>query len=266
VIGPLATTSLAGVPDERPDLRLVPAAIAAWVAAGCATFVAPRVSVTVSVAAAVAALVLLRAQAVPVLAAALACAAGAGLATAARVAAVDAGPLPGLAQARATATLDLVVTADPQRLPPRVRGPGPVRTVIVVRGRVERVAARGKITRIRSPVVAFADDERWLAALPSQTVRVVGRLSAAQPHDDATALVTVHGPPTLATRPSPVQRVAERLRAGLRHAVTGLPAAERGLLPGLVIGDTAGMPPELVEDFRTAGLTHLTAVSGGNVG
>ena len=62
-----------------------------------------------------------------------------------------------------------------------------------------------------------------------------------------------------------VQRAAGTLRAGLRRAVARLPSGPRGLLPGLVVGDTSRMPPVLVDDFRTAGLTHLVAVSGANV-
>jgi competence protein ComEC len=65
--------------------------------------------------------------------------------------------------------------------------------------------------------------------------------------------------------PSHVQRVAGHLRAGLRRAVDPLPPAERGLLPGLVVGDTSRLDDELREDFRTVGLSHLTAVSGTNV-
>ena len=65
--------------------------------------------------------------------------------------------------------------------------------------------------------------------------------------------------------PSRVQRVAGRLRAGLRAAAAPLPAAEQGLLPALVVGDTSRLPDELRADFRTVGLTHLTAVSGSNV-
>jgi competence protein ComEC len=37
------------------------------------------------------------------------------------------------------------------------------------------------------------------------------------------------------------------------------------LLPALVLGDTSTLPPSTVNDFRAAGLTHLTAVSGANV-
>ena len=39
----------------------------------------------------------------------------------------------------------------------------------------------------------------------------------------------------------------------------------RGLLPGLVDGDTSELDPVLAERFRVAGLTHLTAVSGTNL-
>ena len=39
----------------------------------------------------------------------------------------------------------------------------------------------------------------------------------------------------------------------------------RALVPALVDGDDARMPDELTEDFRTAGLTHLLAVSGTNL-
>ncbi|MGB8651683.1 MAG: ComEC/Rec2 family competence protein, partial [Mycobacteriales bacterium] len=65
--------------------------------------------------------------------------------------------------------------------------------------------------------------------------------------------------------PSALQRAAGRLRAGLRTAAAVLPADERGLLPGLVEGDTSRLDPRLADDFRTTGLTHLTAVSGTNV-
>jgi competence protein ComEC len=65
--------------------------------------------------------------------------------------------------------------------------------------------------------------------------------------------------------PSTVQRAAGHLRAGLRRAVDPLPAAEQGLLPGLVVGDTSQLDSAVREDFRTVGLTHLTAVSGDSV-
>lgn len=38
----------------------------------------------------------------------------------------------------------------------------------------------------------------------------------------------------------------------------------RALLPGLVVGDTSRVPPELHEAFEATDLVHLTAVSGAN--
>ncbi|MEV0205486.1 ComEC/Rec2 family competence protein [Streptomyces sp. NPDC050788] len=65
--------------------------------------------------------------------------------------------------------------------------------------------------------------------------------------------------------PSDVQRFAGRLRAGLREATDGLPADARALLPGLVVGDTSRITPELDEAFKETDLTHLLAVSGSNL-
>ncbi|OSP32950.1 hypothetical protein B7767_37800, partial [Streptomyces sp. 13-12-16] len=71
------------------------------------------------------------------------------------------------------------------------------------------------------------------------------------------------GPETVGG-PSGPQRLAGRLRAGLREATDGLPADARALLPGLVVGDTARITPELDEAFRETDLTHTLAVSGAN--
>jgi competence protein ComEC len=54
------------------------------------------------------------------------------------------------------------------------------------------------------------------------------------------------------------------MRSRLRQACAPLPADERGLVPGLVVGDVTRMPPSLTDAFRTSGLTHLNAVSGEN--
>jgi competence protein ComEC len=55
------------------------------------------------------------------------------------------------------------------------------------------------------------------------------------------------------------------VRAGLQRAVGAQRGDGAGLLPGLVVGDTSRLDPELEADMRSAGLTHLVAVSGSNV-
>jgi len=44
-----------------------------------------------------------------------------------------------------------------------------------------------------------------------------------------------------------------------------LPADQAAALPALVLGDTSALGPETIREFRAAGMTHLTAVSGANV-
>ncbi|NEC36187.1 ComEC/Rec2 family competence protein, partial [Streptomyces rubrogriseus] len=58
--------------------------------------------------------------------------------------------------------------------------------------------------------------------------------------------------------------LAGRLREGLREATEDLPTDARALLPGLVVGDTARVTPELEEAFKETDLTHTLAVSGAN--
>jgi competence protein ComEC len=81
----------------------------------------------------------------------------------------------------------------------------------------------------------------------------------------AVALVQVNelvdfGPPR-----SPLGRLANAARAAVLRGGTALPATERALLAGFLLGDTRALPADLVADFRDAGLSHLLAVSGANV-
>jgi competence protein ComEC len=215
---------------------------------------------------AVAALVLLRsaAGAAALLAATLACAAAAGLATSARVHARTTGPLAQAARAQAAVAVEGVLVDDPRAVPPK----GDVlafRPLIAAQVRVERLSVAGRTYRLREPLLVLSSDEGWLGLLPSQHVHVEGRAKDAGRGSDVAAVLSARGAPVVRSGPSHVQRVAGRLRHGLRDATGGLPADERGLLPGLVDDDTGRLDPALRDDFRTTGLTHLVAVSGTNV-
>ena len=63
----------------------------------------------------------------------------------------------------------------------------------------------------------------------------------------------------------PWMRAANALRGVLVRGADGLPARERPLFLGFVLGDTRDQPVDIADDFRGAGLTHLLAVSGQNV-
>ncbi len=197
-------------------------------------------------------------------AATLVCAAAAGLATAARVHARTTGPLADAAARGASVTVEGVLLDDPRVVAPK----GNVlafQQLIVARLRIEVLEVAGRTVHLRQPVLVLATDSHWLGLLPSQRVRVEGRVQSPDAGDDIAALLSARGPPQVLSMPSTVQRVAGRLRQGLRDATDPLPSDERGLLPGLVEGDTSRLDAQLREDFRTTGLTHLTAVSGTNV-
>lgn len=247
--------------DGRPpvvlDVRLALPAVAAWLVAWQGRWLAPGVLTVLCVTAAVTGLLLMRRSGA--VAAVLICAAAGGLALAGRVEARRSGPLPGLAATASAVVLDAVITDDPRRVAARHGD------LFVTRVRVQRLQAAGQSQRVRAAVLVLSSDRRWLGLLPSQRVRIEGRLRAAERGDDVAAVLSGRGPPEVLSGPSVVQRVAGHLRAGLRAAVEPLPAAEQGLLPGLVVGDVSRLDPELREDFRTTGLTHLVAVSGTNV-
>jgi competence protein ComEC len=65
---------------------------------------------------------------------------------------------------------------------------------------------------------------------------------------------------------SRLYRTSSRVRTALRRAAEStMDGDEAALFTGLVIGDDAREPIEMVDAFRASGLSHLTAVSGENV-
>ncbi|MGV4987629.1 ComEC/Rec2 family competence protein [Streptomyces sp. NRAIS4] len=137
----------------------------------------------------------------------------------------------------------------------------------------ERRAAGAVPRHARGAAGAGARDMRgardaWLGLLPSTRLRVGGRLAPALTGGDGTAAVLrVRGRPgpRIVAGPSGTQRLAGRLRAGLREATDGLPGDARALLPGLVVGDTSRITPELDDAFKDTDLAHTLAVSGSNL-
>lgn len=64
--------------------------------------------------------------------------------------------------------------------------------------------------------------------------------------------------------PEGVLAVAADLRRGLIASSTGLPPPGAGLIPGLAVGDTTAVTPDLDAAMKQSSLSHLTAVSGAN--
>lgn len=81
------------------------------------------------------------------------------------------------------------------------------------------------------------------------------------------AVGAFHATDVLGTRAAraPLARVANDARALVLEGSEHLDPTDRALLAGFLLGDTRGVPDTLTAQFRAAGLTHLTAVSGENV-
>ncbi|WP_318211159.1 ComEC/Rec2 family competence protein [Streptomyces sp. SJL17-1] len=298
----------AGAPswEEGPaDLRLVPLAVAAWVAAAIAVGVAGWWTVAGVVVCLLGGGLLLTPVAArwfggtarpdeegggaadgptrpatagwrlraTAFAGVLLCAAAGAASAGLHAADLRRGPVPELAREYARAQLEVTVTSDPRLTRPRVRGSETVPVSVVLDGQVTRAErSDGTVHRTRAPVLLIVPPgegrAEWMRLLPSTRLKVGARLAPpSRPGDPFAAVVKVSGagPPRIVGPPSAIQRTAGELRAGLRRATEGLDPDARALLPGLVVGDTSRIGSELRDAFVATDLTHLLAVSGSNL-
>lgn len=119
-------------------------------------------------------------------------------------------------------------------------GTGDATTRLRVLEAGDRVAVTGTLEPLRGYDTRF----RWQHAIATLRVRELDGFA-----DPGSAL----------------DRLANRARAAVLRGADGLPATERAVLAGFLLGDTRAIPTDLVDDFRNAGLSHLLAVSGANV-
>jgi len=250
----------AGMPAEPPDLRAPLLGVAAWAGALTAQIVEgwwlAGLAAAVLVVLAAAWWGARRATALTLTGLIAAGAAVAG-ATAVRERAVTESPVAALAQQRAAVSLQGTVVGDPRPVEGRFG------RQFLVRLQVRAVTGRGLTHRLSVPVLVLGDDD-WAGADLGAAVRTSGRLQPADAGDLAGLLTAARAPEEMA-RPDVWWRGAGAVRAAIREAVAHRPPDQRALVPALVDGDDGGLSASLEEDFRTTGLTHLTAVSGTNL-
>lgn len=258
------------------DLRLGPAATAAWVGAAGVVGVPPAAAYSGGVLALVllagAALGALpraargaggrpdrargRARGQVVLVAAVV--AGVLLAGGAQLSARERGGLAALARERAVVEVVGTVTSEALRIASLTPG-APERYRVSVR--VDTVDARGAVRAASAPVTVLSDDP-WDRVRYGDRVAVGGRLAEAEPGGRSVALLSTSAPPRFVAQAPRASRATAELRAGLVRVCAGLGADARGLVPGLAVGDTSGLDDSLADAVRVSGLTHLVAVSG----
>lgn len=137
-----------------------------------------------------------------------------------------------------------------------------------------RLMFRATLLRLRAEevsgrVVVFArasefglDSGELMVGRP---VQFTARISRPTRHDLSVAVLNASGRPIMGTA-GVVQRAAYAVRSRFAAAVRDvLPVDQAAMLPALVVGDTSAVDAATTRDFRAAGMTHLTAVSGANV-
>lgn len=240
--------------EQRLDLRIVPAALTAWSVSAAVIVWQPGAAVVVGLTAITLTWVAARwggggtDGAAAVLAVA-AVAAGFTVSVGLRAHEVEHHPITRLYGGSAT------VEALPAETP-RVTSGGRLMFRATLR-RVEQTPLSGRVL-----VFAPASFGEVVPGRPTRFLAVVQRPDR---KDLSVAVLAASGRASLGDA-SAVQRIAQRIRSDFADAARSvLPADQAAMLPALVLGDTSAVTAQTTAQFRTAGLTHLTAVSGANV-
>lgn len=257
---------MSGGPTHRSavstlDLRLVPAAATSWLITMIGV-IAP-ISVTGAVAliaslGTIAMIVLMRRgskhAALPVVIGMTGILAGFGWALVLRQHQLETNPLADSTVRGSKVTVGLAVTDDPRAIKQTDRMVVAV-TVVSVRGR--------DVPRAAATVLAPADG--WADLIPGQHLSAVVKVSEPRRPDLTVATLTATAAPSQIRAPPWYQQAATHVRTQFQEVSSrALPSPESGLLPGLVLGDISALSDDVKADFRAAGLSHLTAVSGAN--
>jgi competence protein ComEC len=168
-------------------------------------------------------------------------------------------PVAAAAEKRAWVTASVRLEEDPRLL----LSAGP--SMVMTKAEMTRVDVGGEALYVGGRVSIIAPESSWSALLPGQEVTVRGRLGVPLRPDMSVAVIRASGPPVTVNEPGAISATAGTFRSNLAAvAQNSMPPDRAGLLPGLVVGDVSRLDETVTENFRAAGLTHLTAVSGAN--
>jgi competence protein ComEC len=125
------------------------------------------------------------------------------------------------------------------------------------------VSTGGVLVRTRARLLVMGGGD-WGAVVPGQLVRATGKLRPADTGKGEAGILTASSEPGQPVGPPILQGAAKELRERFVSAAAFLAPDPRGLLPGMVTGDTSALDEGLNAAMKSVGMTHLTAVSGAN--
>jgi len=235
-------------------LRLIPAAVATWACGLAVIALAPgsvipaRMSGVLAIAVGLAVLIVPRLRLLAL--AAVLLASGVALITASLYAeSITLGPVARAGAESQRVIADLLVGGDL-----RMRD-----GVVEQRAQVESLSSVGGAWQVQAPVLLRSET----AFAMGSRVRVTARARPGDALRGYAAVLSVDADEYLQP-PGPLPAMANAVRGGLREALDGADPRAAALVEGLAVGDESAQPPGLADQMRESGLSHLTAVSGGN--
>lgn len=267
---------------RRSDIRLVPAAVLVWASAVAGSRLEPAVLAVLCLALlAGSALLLHRARAaargpgsrgtgrrstgrrstLATLAVALLLSAATGAHSAVAAAQRYHGAVAEAAAAGAEVVAELEVSGAPRRL--RTPGATGLADRWAVSATLLTLDVDGRRVLAEAGLLVIGGSD-WEDTGPGQRIRTTGKLRPPDPGQTEAAVLSASSAARILRPSAPWQLAPGELRNRFATAAGRYDGDARGLLPGMVTGDTSNLDPELEAAMKTVGMTHLTAVSGAN--
>lgn len=162
---------------------------------------------------------------------------------------------------KAAVIAELTVEASPRKLAgPGNSGAGDRWATKVT---AHSLTVRGNVIHARTQLLVMGGDE-WQDVRAGQRLRTTGKLRSPEGGQAEAAILSSTSAPILLAPAGPWNNGPAGPRDLFRESSSSLPGDSRGLLPGMVTGDTGNLDEELNAAMKTVGMTHLTAVSGAN--
>ena len=171
------------------------------------------------------------------------------------------GAVAGYVAAQADVAAEVEITSAPRRL--RTVGRSGLADRWAVPANLIEMQIDGYRVRAQATLLVMGG-AGWDHAAPGQRLRTTGKLAAPEPGQAETAVLSASSAPLMLSVAGPSQTGPAELRQHFTAAAGRFDGDARGLLPGMVTGDTSSLDAELDAAMKTVGMTHLTAVSGAN--
>ena len=173
-------------------------------------------------------------------------------------------PLVNTSSAHALIDAEIVINSVPELRSGRVSGPRRLDDSWRCRATIVRWSHIGLTPYVANLPIELDLRRTTHDMVPGAVVHVRGRVGPADPlrglgvRLSAASIVMMRQAPAW-------QLLAASFRHSVARSVEAKPPDVRGLLPGLVVGQTNQMPEDLLTAMRDSGLSHVAAVSGGNI-